>query len=148
MKSKAIIAALALSVSASYLTAQEPADAPPAGDRPPPPPEGAAQAGAQQRPGGLRLLPPGLAEILKLTAEQQKQMAVLEAEVKAKLEKILTPGQLEQLKQMRPPQHPPVPRKGAPGGAGRPAGDGAPAPQDDQDNPAGQAPPPRPELEE
>ena len=148
MKPKAIIVALALGVSASYLTAQQPADSPPAGDRPPPPPEGAAPAGAQQRPGGLRLLPPGIVEILKLSAEQQKQMVALEAEVKAKLEKILTPEQLEQLKQMRPPQHPPAPRKGAPGGAGRPAGDGAPAPQGGQDDPEDQAPPPRPELEE
>jgi Spy/CpxP family protein refolding chaperone len=39
-----------------------------------------------------------------LTADQEKQLAALEAETKAKLEKILTPEQMTQLKQMRPPR--------------------------------------------
>jgi len=67
----------------------------------PPPPEGTPG----QRRGGVHLLPPHAAEQLNLTADQQKQLAELEAEVKAKIEKILTPEQLEQLKKMRPPQH-------------------------------------------
>jgi hypothetical protein len=45
-------------------------------------------------------------EHLNLTADQKKQLADLEAEVKAKVEKILTPEQLEKLKQMRPPMRP------------------------------------------
>jgi hypothetical protein len=62
-------------------------------------------------------------EQLNLTAGQQRQVAALEAEVKAKIEKILTPEQLKQLKQMRPPQ-----RQGGPGGGGRggPGGPGGP----------------------
>jgi formylglycine-generating enzyme required for sulfatase activity/phosphatidylethanolamine-binding protein (PEBP) family uncharacterized protein len=62
-------------------------------------------------PGGVRLLPPRAQEQLKLTSEQQKQVSDLETEVRAKLEKILTPEQQEQLKQMRPPQ-----RQGGNGG--------------------------------
>jgi phosphatidylethanolamine-binding protein (PEBP) family uncharacterized protein len=53
--------------------------------------------------GGLRLLPGGAREKLKLTAEQQKQLEDLEVELKSRIERILTPDQLEQLKQMRPP---------------------------------------------
>ena len=40
---------------------------------------------------------------LKLTDEQKAQIAALEAETKAKLEKILTADQLTQLKNFRPP---------------------------------------------
>jgi len=40
---------------------------------------------------------------LKLTDEQKTQIAALEAETKAKLEKILTADQLTQLKNFRPP---------------------------------------------
>ena len=60
-------------------------------------------------------------EHLNLTEDQQKQIVALEAEVKAKLEKILTPEQLQQLKQMRPPGRP-----GGPGGQGGPDGQGGP----------------------
>jgi Spy/CpxP family protein refolding chaperone len=60
-----------------------------------------------------------------LTDDQKKQVAALEAEVKAKLEKILTPEQLKQLKQMRPPGRP-----GGPGGQGGPGGaENQPKPQ-------------------
>jgi Spy/CpxP family protein refolding chaperone len=64
-------------------------------------------------------LPPRAQEQLNLTADQQTQMSALEADVKAKLEKILTREQLQQLKQMRPP-----PRQGGPGGRGGPGGPG------------------------
>jgi translation initiation factor IF-2 len=155
MKHSAIVLTLTLGMSAGFLTAQARTDTPPAGERPPPPPADAARRGPQQRPGGLHLLPPGVPEILKLTAEQLKQVTDLEAEVKAKLEKILTPQQLEQLKQMRPPQRPGAPRPGAPGGAGRapdgpgaPGGPGAPDRPGAPDGPEGQAPSQRPELEE
>lgn len=60
---------------------------------PPPPPPGG---------GGIHLLPRGAEKTLNLTAEQSQQMKDLEAEVKAKVEKILTPAQVEQLKAMRP----------------------------------------------
>ena len=50
----------------------------------------------------LHLLPPGVAEKLKLTANQKKQLADLEAEVQARPQnKILTPEQQEQFKQVR-----------------------------------------------
>jgi hypothetical protein len=52
-----------------------------------------------------------------LTADQQKQVAALEAEVKAKLEKVLTPEQLQQMKQMRPPM-----MQGGTGGPNAPMG--------------------------
>ena len=124
MKPSAIILALTVGMSTAVLTAQEAPGAPPDGAPPP-------------RQGGPRLLPPGAQEQLKLTAEQQKQLADLEAEVKEKLAKILTPEQLEQLKQIRPPQRPPAPREGGAGGGERGAG-----------APGEPAPPPRPPQEE
>jgi Spy/CpxP family protein refolding chaperone len=121
MKRSTIILALALSVSAWSLTAQEQGGPPPSGERPPP--EAGSQGGPGRGPGGFHLLPPRAQERLNLTADQQKQVAALEAEVKAKLEKILTPEQLEQLKQMRPPGRPGGPGGGGPGG---PGGEGRP----------------------
>jgi len=56
--------------------------------------------------GGFHLLAPRTQELLALNADQQKQVAALEIEVKAKLDTILTSEQLKQLEQMRPPQHP------------------------------------------
>jgi len=153
MKPSAIILTLALGVSAGNLSAQDPAGAAPPADRPPPP-QGAAQGNPQQRPGGPRLLPPGAQEFLQLTAEQQKQVADLEAEVKAKLEKILTPEQLEKMKQMRPPQRPGGPGAapgGPPRGPARGPDGGTPGPQGGQGNPdddGGQAPPQGPPPEE
>ena len=93
MKTKIIVLALALSASTCLLTAQD--------SNPP--------ADSQRPPGGphrFHLLPPPAVEALKLTPDQIKQVTDLEAEVKAKMEKILTPEQLEQLKQMRPQHHP------------------------------------------
>ena len=153
MKPLSIILALALGVSAGNLAAQERAGGPPPGERPPPPPEGGAQAGQQQRPGGPRLLPPGAEQALKLTSDQQKQLADLEADVKAKIEKILTPEQLDQLKQMRPPQRPLAPRGGGQGGGqkGGQKGGGQGGPPGGAGNPAGpgeQAPPPPPPPDE
>ena len=51
----------------------------------------------------LHLLPPHAQEALKLTDDQKKQLAELEVATKAKLAAILTPEQLLQVKQMRPP---------------------------------------------
>ena len=53
---------------------------------------------------GPHLLPPGADQKLNLTAEQKTKIAALEAEVKIKLEAVLTPDQLAQLAQMRPPR--------------------------------------------
>ena len=82
-------------------------------------------------PGGIHLLPPRAQEELKLTEEQKKQLIALEAETKAKLENILTPEQLEQMKHMRP-------QRG--GGQGRPAG-GTGQSGDSHQRPEGQRPP-------
>ena len=130
MKRPAINLALALGVSAWSLSAQEQGGPPPSGDRPPPPEIG-AKGGPGQRQGGFHLLPPRAQEHLNLTADQQKLVAALEADVKAKLEKILTPEQLKQLNQMRPP-----PRQGGPGGMSGPGG----GPGRGQDRPGGGGP--------
>ncbi len=119
------LALLALGASACLVTAQ---DGPPPGDSQMPTQH---QHGGQGGPGGrgFHLLPPRATEQLNLTDDQKTQIAALEADTKAKLEKILTPEQLQQLKQMRPPQ-----RQGGPGGG--PDGQGGP------DGPGGQNPPP------
>ena len=102
MKKVLIAVALALAVSTLYVRAQD--------------------DGAPKRPpGGPHLLPPRAAEQLNLTDDQKKQIADLEAEVKAKIEKILTPDQLKQLQEMRPPQH-----QGGKGGKAGKRGEGAP----------------------
>src|ERR1035438_2235418 len=106
MKTKLTLLALALGASTCLLIAQ---DGPPPSDNQPPPqraggPGGmGGQRGGPGGQGGFHLLPPRAQEQLNLTDDQKKQVAALEAEVKAKLEKILTPEQLKQLKQMRPP---------------------------------------------
>jgi Spy/CpxP family protein refolding chaperone len=79
------------------------------------------QGGDQQRP-------PRAQDQLKLTDEQQKQIEAIQAETKAKMDKVLTPEQLEQIKNMRPPM-----RQGGPGrfgGPGMPGGPGGPGGQD------------------
>lgn len=69
--------------------------------------------------GGFKLgtvLPPFAAEQLKLTDVQKTQVAALEADLKAKLEKLLTPDQLKSLETMRG-------GFGGAGGKGGPGGD-------------------------
>ncbi len=104
MKQSSIILALALGVSACYLLAQDQGGSASAGN--PPPHFGP--------PAGFHLLPPRAMAELNLTDDQKKQLADLETEVKVKIEKILTPEQLQQLKQMRPPMRPGMGR--GPGG--------------------------------
>jgi hypothetical protein len=61
--------------------------------------------GAPGGRGGFKLgvvLPPGAQEQLKLSDEQKTALAALEADVKAKLEKMLTADQLKSLETMRP----------------------------------------------
>jgi hypothetical protein len=98
MKKSAIILALALGLPTLSLTAQEQGGPPPTGERPPPP-----EGGPGRGPGGFHLLPPRAQERLNLTADQQKEVAALEPEVKAKLDKILTVDQIRQLEQAPPP---------------------------------------------
>jgi len=128
MRKSAIILALALGVSAWSVTAQEQGGQPPSGERPPGREGGPGGPGGR---GGFHLLPPRAQEQLNLTADQQKQLAALEAEVKAKLEKILTPEQLKQLQQMRPP-----PRPGGMGGGGPGRGQGGPGAEGQPQRPA------------
>lgn len=114
MKTNVILLALALGASTCLLTAQD-SNQHPEGQRPPgregdPGGVGNPRGGPG---GGIHLLPPRVQEELKLTEAQKKQLAALEAETKAKLEKILTPEQLKQLKNTRPPGG---------DGQGRPAG--------------------------
>ena len=111
MKTTPIAIALALAVSTLNGHAQD------AGGSPPP------AGGHHER--GFHLLPPHAEQQLNLSADQKKQLADLEAQVKAQIEQILTPAQLEQLKQMRPP--PPHSGPGCPGGSGGP-GQGEPPP--------------------
>jgi Spy/CpxP family protein refolding chaperone len=103
MKTKTSIALLA-AIGALALTANAQDNNPNAGG--PPPGDGARPAhhqGGPGGPGGLHLLPPQAQEMLKLSDDQKAQITALEAETKAKLEKILTPEQMQQLKTMRPP---------------------------------------------
>jgi hypothetical protein len=76
-------------------------------------------------------------ELLDLTADQRKQLADLEAETKAKIEKILTPEQLEKMKQLPPP------RMGGPGGRpGQPGGPGGSGVEGRRGGPGGPGGPP------
>lgn len=117
MKNKILLLALALSASSSLLLAQD--ATPPADGQQPP----AGEHGGPRGPrGGIHLLPPGAEQKLNLTEDQKTQIAALETEVRAKMEKILTPEQMAQLKKM----HPPGRRGGGPGSEGGNGGPGGP----------------------
>jgi hypothetical protein len=99
---------------------------PPGGpDGPPDGPPRGAGAGSS-RPAIGRVLPPFVREELSLSDRQQKQIADIESSVKSKLESILTPRQLKQLRERL---------ASGPGGhdRGGPPGDGAPG--DDNEPP-------------
>jgi hypothetical protein len=106
MKLKIVPLTFVIAAASGLLKAQ---DNGPQNFGPPPPPPG------EQGPAGFRahVLPPGARERLNLTADQLRQVAALEEEVKARLETILTPAQIQQLQQMRPPRP-----RGGPGGPG------------------------------
>lgn len=124
---------------------------PPRGDRDnPPPPRGDRQPpGPGDRPPGDRdgppggpprpgmVLPPFAVDALKLTDDQKKQLDELQKDVDAKLDKLLTADQKQQLKDLRPPRGPG--RDGPPG----PGRDGPPGPGD-RPPPGRDNPPPRP----
>ena len=86
-----------------------------------------------------KVLPPFAIEELNLTKEQEKKIADLEKEVKAKLEKILTAEQKKTLETLRPPGGGPGGKDG-PGGKGGPPGGGPGGPPG---GPPGDAPMPR-----
>jgi Spy/CpxP family protein refolding chaperone len=96
----------------------------------------------------VRFLPPPLRDDLKLTPEQDKQVDALEAELRDKLMKILTPEQQKQLKEFRrggpggpSGRGPGRPGEGRPPQEGRPGGErGGPPPG----GPGDQRPPPPP----
>ena len=68
-----------------------------------------------------KLFPPFVREGLNLSKEQEKQLADLEAEVKEKLNKILTDEQKKKVETLRPQGGP---GGGGPGGPGGPGGGG------------------------
>ncbi len=124
MKSAMFAIMLALTVPALSSFAQDAGGQPPGGGAAPGAgvQGGPGGGGPGQGHGGFHLLPPRAMEQLNLTDDQKKQLADLETEVKAKVEKILTPDQLEKMKQMRPPM-----RQGGGqgfGGQGGPGGGG------------------------
>jgi hypothetical protein len=87
-------------------------------------PGGPGGPGGPPQPG--QILPSFMQEMLKLTVEQKKQVADLQKDVDAKLEKILTADQKKQLKEMRD-RGPGGFGPGGPGGrGGRPGGPGGP----------------------
>ncbi len=69
-----------------------------AADDPAAPPEKSSEPTQRE----FRVMPPGAAEGLKLTTEQEKDIADLEKDVQAKMTKILTPEQLDQWNKSRP----------------------------------------------
>jgi hypothetical protein len=74
-------------------------------------PGGGAGAGGPGRPpgppaggGGVRVLPPFARDRLTLAPQQEKELADLEKEARAKLDAILTPEQRKKLDEARPPR--------------------------------------------
>jgi hypothetical protein len=102
MKTKMTITLLA-ALGALALTASAQDNTPPAGGPPDGQPPRQHMGGPDGARGGFHVLPPPLVQQLKLTDEQKAQIKELEADTKAKLEKILTADQLTQLKNFRPP---------------------------------------------
>jgi hypothetical protein len=119
--------ALAFGLTASLLHAQD-GGPPGAAGQPPPPPAKNAPVDRFR----VHLLPPGGTDRLELTPDQYQQIVALEVEVKAKLEKILTPDQIRRLQRMDRR------RLGGFGGPGRPRGPGGP------DGPGANGAPPQP----
>jgi hypothetical protein len=94
-------------------------------------PPGGGQPGGKKGPGGDKgmpkyelgkLFPPFVREGLKLTKDQEKKISDLEAEVKEKLNKILTDEQKKTIETLTPPGGGPGGPGGGPGGPGGPGG--------------------------
>ena len=136
MNAKIVPLFLAFGAATCLLNAQEvgpqaAAPQPPPASQPPP---GSQPQGGRNR-SAIRILPPRAAQWLNLTSDQQKQVDALEADVQAKMAKILTPEQLQQLQQMRRGRG----RGRFGGGPGGPRGPGGPGGPDNGD---GHPPPP------
>jgi Spy/CpxP family protein refolding chaperone len=101
-----------LAVFASASRAEQRPDSPPPG----------GQGGEGGPPPGWHLLPRFIVEKLDLSDEQREQVKALEAETRAKLEKILTPEQKKILDEARPPRR--GDGQGGQGGRGGPDGQG------------------------
>ena len=124
-----ICGVLAIAAVALRARAQDGPPGGPGGDRGGPPPQdgpGPDGPGGPGGPGGgFHLLPPFAVEQLNLTEAQRKQLAGLEKETKAKLDKILTPKQRKMLAATRPPREGQGgPGQGGPGGRRGPGGPG------------------------
>jgi len=142
MKTKTTVSLLAV-LGALALAASAQENPPPAGG---PPSDGQPSAQRTGGPGGQRgfhLLPPPAVEQLKLTDDQKKQLAALETETKAKLEKILTADQLQQLKNFRPPMRGGMNRNksNGPEGGDNAMPPGQPPGEGDNNNPPAGKPP-------
>ena len=89
MKTKSILSLFSWVAAAGLLSAQE-----------------GLPLSEDARPPGFRtlMLPPGAVQKLNLSPEQLKALALLEADMQVWIEQILTPEQLQQLQQMRPPR--------------------------------------------
>lgn len=121
---RVIFSLLAFSAAAFFVASSEAVSQPPDGGKGK---KGGKQKGPPPRFVLGKVLPPFAHDELNLTAEQEKLLADLEKEVKAKLEKILTAEQKKKLDELRPPGPPP----GGPGGGpppDRPPPDGPPGP--------------------
>src|SRR5437879_3157489 len=99
------------------------------------PPAGGNRRGPGDREGPPRfelgrVLPPHARDQLGLTKDQEQSLAALEAEVKAKLGKILTDEQKKKLDQLGPPPLGPRGPMGPPSGKGGPPRDGPPTAQE------------------
>ena len=105
---------IAIAAVAVRTTAQEAAPGGPGDGGPGGPPHRNGSRGHGGPGGGFHLLPPFVVERMKLTDDQKKQVAELEKETKAKLDKILTPEQQKTLETARPPR----PRQGGQVAAG------------------------------
>jgi len=133
MNAKIVPLFLAFGAATCLLNAQE--GGPQAAASQPPP---ASQPQGGRNRSGIRILPPRAAQWLHLTEDQQKQVDALEADVQAKMAKILTPQQLQQLQQMRPGRG----RGRFGGGPGAPGGPGGRGGPGDGDGPPPPPPPP------
>jgi hypothetical protein len=69
---------------------------------------------------GFHLIPPFAAEAMRLSPDQVQRLGILEQDVKAKLDKILSASQRQTVDRALPP------RLGAPGPRGKPVGNRPP----------------------
>jgi len=121
-----IVAAATLVVAAG---AQPPGDAGKENKDGGPPPGGFGPGGPGGPPQPGQILPSFIQEELKLTAEQKKQLDMLQKDVDARLAKILTAGQKKKLTLASQPPGPGNrggPGQGGPGGPGGPGGRSTP----------------------